>query len=36
MNDVISARRSHAAIDAAPDLALVDEGKEAFDLIEPG
>ncbi|MEY9463411.1 hypothetical protein [Bradyrhizobium ottawaense] len=26
----------HAAVDAAPDFALGDEGNETFDLIEPG
>ncbi|WP_157083403.1 hypothetical protein ACNJX9_35940 [Bradyrhizobium sp. DASA03076] len=26
----------HAAVDAAPDFALGDDGSETFDLIEPG
>jgi hypothetical protein len=32
----VGAQGSDAAIDAAPDLALGDERKEALDLVEPG
>ena len=31
----VGAQGSDAAIDAPPDLALSDEGKEALDLVEP-
>ena len=32
----VGAQCGDAAIDSTPDLALCDEGEEAFDLIEPG